>query len=439
MGKSSHLRVVVMGVNHAPERSGIAPYTSRLAEGLAERGHHVQVFTSRPHYPEWRVPEEYRKAVTGLHGRVRVRRFRHYIPSRPTWFRRLLFELSFGLKVSAARWGRPDVVICVSPALFSSGLIALRARMSTRRPALGVIVQDLYSRGVAETGTGGRGLGRLATRLEGCVLGLFDGVAVIHERFKRQATDGLQVPENRVSVIRNWSHVRPAADFDVERFRASMGWGSETVVLHAGAMGVKQGLGNVVEAARVAADLKTPMRFVLLGNGSQRESLAQLAEGLENIEFRDQVDSETFSRALAAADMLLVNELTGVRDMAVPSKLTSYFSAGKPVIAATDPESATAEEVAAADAGVQVPAGDPLALVRAVADLTRDPSRAILMARRGQEYSKSHLAEEVALSKYGAWVDALAGRESPTTGDLRVPAQRNGSRVRPSRRPSIRV
>ncbi len=55
---STGLRVAVLGINYAPEKSGIAPYTAGMARGLQSLGHSVKVFTSFPHYPEWRVPAE---------------------------------------------------------------------------------------------------------------------------------------------------------------------------------------------------------------------------------------------------------------------------------------------------------------------------------------------------------------------------------------------
>ena len=58
MGVDS-LRVLVLGLNYAPEPTGIAPYTSGLAEGLAARGHQVRVLTGLPHYPQWRVADGY--------------------------------------------------------------------------------------------------------------------------------------------------------------------------------------------------------------------------------------------------------------------------------------------------------------------------------------------------------------------------------------------
>ena len=68
---------------------------------------------------------------------------------------------------------------------------------------------------------------------------------------------------------------------------------------------------------------------------------------------------DDFQVALSAADFLLVNELPGVKDMAVPSKLTSYFNAGVPVVAATDDGSVTAAEIATSGGGVRVDAACP--------------------------------------------------------------------------------
>jgi len=45
------VKVVILGINYAPEPTGIAPYTTGLAMGLAERGHDVLVLTGHPHYP----------------------------------------------------------------------------------------------------------------------------------------------------------------------------------------------------------------------------------------------------------------------------------------------------------------------------------------------------------------------------------------------------
>ena len=53
-------RVLVVGINYSPEPTGIAPYTTGMAEYLAEQGANVTVLTGVPHYPEWRIPDSYR-------------------------------------------------------------------------------------------------------------------------------------------------------------------------------------------------------------------------------------------------------------------------------------------------------------------------------------------------------------------------------------------
>ena len=402
---AGELRILVLGVNFAPESTGIAPYTTKMVQGLVDRGHDVRVLTSFPHYPAWRVdpatPER------GELGGAGVRRLRHYVPSRPTGLRRMWFEISFGMRLVLARWGRPDVVICVSPAMFSSSLAVLRAKLRRRRIAIGVIVQDLYSRGIVETGQGGAGAGRIMHALEAWLTRSVDGVSVIHPRFKNTVVDRLGVEPGRVTVIRNWSHVLPAEAFDIPAFRDRMGWSpDEVVVLHTGAMGLKQALDNVIEAARLAEARQSRVRFVLLGNGSQRGRLEILATGLESVTFVDSLSDEDYGRALASADLLLVNERAGVADMAVPSKLTSYFSAGRPVVAATSATSATAEEVGRAGAGVVVTPELPNALLDAVEMLADDPAAAGF-GLAAQRYAQEILSEGAALDEYDAWVRVL--------------------------------
>src|SRR5690606_33378551 len=137
----------------------------------------------------------------------------------------------------------------------------------------------------------------------------------------------------------------------------------ELVVLHAGNQGAKQGLENVVEAARAADAQGAPVRFVLLGDGSRRAALQAAASGIRSIQLVDPLPEDRFPAALAAADVLLVNELAGLAEMSVPSKLTSYFDAGRAVLAATSAGSTTAHEIQASGAGVRVDAEDPQALL----------------------------------------------------------------------------
>lgn len=403
------LRITILGINYRPEPTGNAPYTASLAEGLVAAGHKVRVITGYPHYPEWELKAGYtgwirRETING----VEVVRLRHYIPRKPGQLNRLWMEITFGLRLAFARWSKPDAVLVISPALFSSALAILRTRLRPNRPAVGIWVQDIYSRGVVEVNGKSRAGSALAAA-ESYILKSADGVVAIHERFRQYFVNSLGVSSNDVRVIRNWTHLPPSPASGSVDVRSRFGWSPEdVVVLHAGNMGQKQGLENVLEAARLADQSQSRVRFVLMGDGNQRRRLEELANGIKSIEFMPPLPGDDFMDALAAADILLVNELPGVKDMAVPSKLTSYFNAGVPVIAATDAGSVTASEIAASRGGVRVDAGDPQALLTAAETLGRDKVTAETLGTSGLKFRNETLSETAAIGHYDDFIKSLA-------------------------------
>src|SRR5437879_2420630 len=48
------MRVIVWGINFAPELTGIAPYNVALCEFLQARGDDVEMVTTFAYYPAWR-------------------------------------------------------------------------------------------------------------------------------------------------------------------------------------------------------------------------------------------------------------------------------------------------------------------------------------------------------------------------------------------------
>ena len=404
------VRVAILGINYTPEPTGIAPYTTGLATGLTKRGHDVQVLTGWPHYPQWRRAEasgrfRFEEQIDG----VPVRRVSHHVPGGPSWIGRAAMELTFGLQLLTSRWGSPEVVVCVTPPLLAAAMSAVRARLTWRGPAVGILVQDLYGRGVAETGAMSGTSARVVGLMESAALRLADGVAVIHAGFTTNLVEHLGVDRRRIREIRNWNHVEspdPAASL---AFRHAHRWGTdEVVVLHAGNMGHKQGLENVIAAAELAARSGSRTRFVLLGDGHQRASLEAAGAGVRTLEFLPLVSEEEFPAALGAADVLLVNEGPGVARMAVPSKLTSYFSSGKPILAATDSAGFTTGELAASGAGVCVPADRPDLLLSEALRLGTDHALGKQLGVAGQRYCDELLSEGAALDRYERWIIDLA-------------------------------
>src|SRR5205807_6536184 len=94
-------------------------------------------------------------------------------------------------------------------------------------------------------------------------------------------------------------------------------------------------------------------------------------------------------------------------DFALPSKLSAYLLAGRPVVAALALSSSAAGEFSAADGGIAVPPDDPRALVEAIARLKNAPDAARQMGARGRAYALQHLVAGQALAQYDAFIDRL--------------------------------
>ncbi|OBB73350.1 glycosyltransferase family 4 protein [Mycobacterium sp. 852014-52144_SCH5372336] len=414
------ISVNFVGLNYFPEPFGIAPYATGLCRALAERGHRVNVITGMPHYPEWRIQPPYRRkwAMTETVDGMPVRRVRHSVPKSVSNSRRLLMETTFGLRAACSGWGTPDVVICTSPALVATAAVCMRNRASARRPAIGVWVQDLYSVGLNETQKSSFAA-EAASRLESWVLRTADGVIVPHDRFRVQLVEKLGVEPAKVETIRNWTHVRSTDGDDGPAERARFGWSdNEIVVLHAGSMGVKQGLENVVRAAQIAAERNLNLRFVLAGDGNQRHVLEEMSLQTTHLDIRDPFPDSDFRAALRSADVLLLNERPGVAEMSIPSKLTSYFQSGTPVLAATSPLSNAAGEIKNARAGIVIDSGEPALLVDAAVALGSDAPLRRRLGDNGIRYAAEELREDAALNRFEEWIRRLAGRPTSLTADL---------------------
>ncbi len=401
--------VCILSLNYPPEPTGIASYTGALAAGLAAAGYEVAAHVAHPHYPEWSIHDGYGQWTrTEKIDGVSVRRRLHYVPQPPRGIRRLLSELSFGLRLILARWGSPKVVIALSPPLFAAAMAVVRLKLTSRRPRLIVWVQDIYSLGLTETGEGGDLVRRITGRVEALTLRAADRIVVLHERFADYLSDELGVSASKIIVLRNWTHLQPSDAVDGDSAKAALGWPTDvTLAVHTGNMGAKQALENVVDAARIADDRDEPVQFILVGSGGERPALEDYARGVSRITFVDPLDDEKYRLALGAADVLLVNEKPGVSAMAMPCKLTSYFDASRPVVAATDLEGITASEVAEAHAGVVVPAGEPAKLLDSVLAMGADTDAAARYGSNGRRHREKVLDERIAIENWSALINSV--------------------------------
>jgi glycosyltransferase involved in cell wall biosynthesis len=283
---------------------------------------------------------------------------------------------------------------------------------SVRHVPYGLVFQDLMGRAAQQSGiAGGDRFAATARRVEAWAVARAALIGMITPSF-RPYLESLGVRPDRLVTLRNWAPSRVPANARAIT-RGHLGWGPELVVLHTGNMGLKQGLEQVVDAAALAGERGSAIRFVLVGDGNQRERIAALGVGLPGLEIRTLVPEDELADLLAAADVLLISERPSMVDMSLPSKLTSYLAAGRPVVAAVPMGGATAQEVKRSGGGIVVPAGDPVALLEALEKLAADPVGAAQLVQAGTAFARTELDEDAALTRYRVFVDRILATRSP--------------------------
>ena len=403
-------RVLLVTTNFWPEPTGIAVYTTDLAESLTSQGDQVTVLTSLPHYPWWRVPSEFAHLGegAGTHNDVSIIRAKHLVPPKMNALMRMRFETSLWWnlrRVSKAMVGNDfDLVIACIPTV-AAGIIGKRIAKNLGIP-FGLIVQDLSGAGAKQSGLrGGAVISKIAHTVEGRALHGADCLVVVSPAM-RDVVAGLGVPESRITQITNYS-ARAISNFDIASVRSRFGWASDDfVVIHTGNMGAKQDLENVVRAAD-ALNGFSKIKIYLVGHGNQESNLKALCVGKSNIAVLPAVSDEDYSALLSAADLLLVNERSTQMEMSLPSKLTSYLYSERPVIAAVPRGGATWKFLDGVAELVE--AGDPVALARAIEELSKQPEKLADLAGRGRVFADANLDPEGGRKKYLDWVQKLIG------------------------------
>jgi glycosyltransferase involved in cell wall biosynthesis len=416
-GSLAGVRVLVASINYPPEVTGIAPYTEAIAKAASKAGANVRVVTGFPHFPNRKLWPQYRhrlrseETIDGL----RVSRRGHWVAGRGGLFGRLMQEMTFGAHVLPTVWrSRSDVIVALTPS--ASSLAA--STIARRGSRVGAIVQDLVGNAASQSGTTSSRLGHVIANAEYSLLRKADLVGVITPRFGRIAI-GHGVRPELVRNLPNFSHVDTSTATREEALQA-LGWPTDKfLVVHTGNIGKKQGLGVVAQAARRLESASSDIEFVIVGDGNDRPAVERMASGCGNIRFVGLLSDVEYPLALRAADILLLCERPGVLEMSMPSKLTSYVTAGRPILAAVQAGGITASYVSDHQIAHMVAPGDPAALIDGVESLRRDSERCARLVDAAAELA-DRLQPSAAVPRYVSFIRELvrsAGGVTSRPGD----------------------
>jgi putative colanic acid biosynthesis glycosyltransferase WcaI len=366
-------RVLIYGINYAPEIAGVGRYSGEIGAHMARLGCDVQVITAPPHYPSWTAQPPYsprRWARERLEGAT-VLRCPIWLHPDMRGFRRLVAPLSFALSSAVpAAWRimtwRPHLIIAVEPTLLVAPIAVALGKLSGSRLVLHV--QDLEADAAFAVGhLKGGVLRRLALAFERRMLAGFDQVITISGRMAdRLAAKG--VAAERLRIVRNWVDLDQIHPLEgLSPYRRELAIADDAfVALYAGALGAKQGLQVLIDAA-AALQRREDIVFVVAGEGPMKAELQRAAKRLPNLKVLNFQPPDRLGDFLGLADAHLMLQERDAADLVLPSKLGGMLASGRQILVTAERETELARFLDGAC--ILAPPGDPAALAAAIVRL----------------------------------------------------------------------
>lgn len=400
------MKFLIIGMNYHPEPTSVSPFTTGLCEHFVKSGHKVTVITTFPHYPEWRIYDDYRGKIyqrENING-VDVRRVFHFVPSKPSKFiNRLLYDVSFPL---AALFvlpfvGKYDGIFCPSPSPFNPWAAWLASKMKNKKFI--IFLTDLASNAANSLGImRSTFLTRLAHFVENFTYKRAAAIVAISPVFVKVLRER-GIENNKILLISLWANSERIKSLHRENiFRKQNKISGELfVVAYSGNMGMKQGLETVVEASKMSFSSDN-MLWLLVGEGERRAYLQKLAKqkNLNHLHFLPLQPKTMVPYMLAAADVLMLIQKADIVDSVIPSKLLVYMASGRPIVASVHERSEAARLIHEANCGIIVSPEEPEALFEAVYKLRNSPEEMAEYGSNGRLYVEKYFSKELILKRY---------------------------------------
>ncbi|MCA3351960.1 MAG: glycosyltransferase family 4 protein [Roseomonas sp.] len=377
-----------------------------FARALAARGHRVTLATGR-----------YEGAETGLSGPFRKGRREGRVAGFQVVEWDITYANAMGMAARSAAFLRyaakaarlalrekPDLVIASStpltvalPALCAKALRGIPFVFEIRDPwpelprAMGVLPAPIAP--IMEM------LANFACRRAAAVVALSEGMA---ETARARGADParVQVIGNGCDLDLFGPHIAPW------RPPEAAPW--EVLALYAGAHGRANGLGVVVEAARLlAARGETRLRILLAGEGAEKTALMREAAGLPNITFLPPLPKRDVAGLFAGSQIVLhiLADCPAFAGWTAPNKLMDGLAAGRLVISNVPGDAARL--LTEGGAGMAVAPDDAAGLAAALVSLVEDPARRAAMGAAARSLAVRKHDRRLLAARFAALVEAI--------------------------------
>ena len=338
------MRLLILTQYFPPEVGAPQNRLFELAIRLSKVGVDVTILTAMPNYPKMIIHEKYKgkKYVYEEMEGLKIHRSSIYVSKDRSIVKRLLSYFSFvfsSLKVGLLKTGKYDFILCESPPLF----LGISAYLLAKKKKAKLIfnVSDLWPESAEKLGlVTNKALLKISTWLEeflyrksAFVTGQTQGiVANIKNRFPDKAVYWLPngVDLSYYDPSKYNSDWRSSHNFFTEDF----------IFLYGGIIGYAQGLEVILKAANILRD-KSKIKFILLGDGPEKERLIKISEqlNLKSIYFYDPVSKLDMPNIVSACTATIVPlKRLDLFKGAIPSKIFESLAMKKPILLGVEGE-----------------------------------------------------------------------------------------------------
>ena len=387
------MRLLILTQYFPPEIGAPQNRLFELAVRLQKKGIDVSVLTAMPNYPQMKIHDNY-KGKCYCHENLNnldVHRAWIYVSQSKAVISRLLNYFSFVISaffVGLFKIKKQDVLMIESPPLFLGITAYLLSRIKGAKMIFNV--SDLWPESAEKLEIiSNKTLLSMATKLEefcyrkaALVSGQTQGIVKnISSRF----------PEKKVYWLKNGVDIN---FYDVNKTIEENAWRKEHnytcedfILFYGGIIGHAQGLDVILNAAKQLENYEN-IKFVLLGNGPEKERLLKLkAElGLNNLQFYDAVPKSQMQKIImdTNASIIPLKRLDLFKG-AIPSKIFENLALKKPIILGVEGE---AEElfIQQGKCGVSFTPEDSEDLAKQILHLYNNPDLVKELGENGLAY-----------------------------------------------------
>ncbi|GHO82748.1 glycosyltransferase family 4 protein [Dictyobacter formicarum] len=400
---------------YPPEITPPAIRIREMAMQLVKLEYQVTVLTTFPNFPSGIVSPDYRghRILQEQRDGLRIIRVWSYIRPNKGFLRRILSQFSFGCLApffGMKAVGQPDVIIVESPPLFNA--IAGRILAWRKQCPFIFTVADLWPEVAVQMGMlRNRFLIRLAEWLEWSTYRRAALVWVVTQGLRNILIErGL--PANHIFVLTNGVDCTKFHPLPQAQAQTELGWDDRFTVLYAGSHGPSHGLSVVLDTAEHLLEHKD-IRFVLAGNGAEKEELVTEAQrrGLHNIVFLEPQPHDRIPLLLAASDACLALAHKAILFQGVlPAKMYEAMACARPIVLAVDGEAC---KIAVHDAGSAIYAKpeNPVSFASAILFLRDHPEEAARLGEQGRTFVEKRFDHRLLAATLDHYIKALLHKD----------------------------